>query len=95
MRTIELAYRIEPGAHMAEDENGNPTECYATVKLQNCRDDATAEEIEKAHIEMMSKGFVGIAPQYITPVSIEEYLRETGEDEDDEDEDDWDEEDGE
>ena len=23
MRTIELAYRIEPGAHMAVDENGN------------------------------------------------------------------------
>ena len=40
MRTIELAYRIEPGAHMAEDENGNPAECYATVKMQNCRDDA-------------------------------------------------------
>ena len=55
MRTIELAYRIEPGAHMAEDENGNPEECYVKVKMQNCRDDATAEEIEKAHIEMMSK----------------------------------------
>ena len=54
-----------------------------TIEMQNCRDDATAEEIEKAHIEMMSKGFVGIDPQYITPVSMEEYLRETDEDEGD------------
>ena len=83
MRTIELAYRIEPGAHMAEDENGNPAECYATVKLQNCRDDATAEEIEKAQIEMMSKGFFGIDPQYITPILMEEYNQEMGEDEGD------------
>lgn len=58
-------------------------ECYATVKLQNCRDDATAEEIEKAHIEMMSKGFVGIDQQYITPISMEEYNQEMGEDEGD------------
>ena len=41
---------------MAEDENGNPAECYATVKLQNCRDDATAEEIEKAHDEEDMEG---------------------------------------
>ena len=83
MRTIEIAYRIDPGAHMAEDENGNPTECYIKVKMQNCRDDATAEEIEKAHIEMMSKGFVGIDPQHITPISMEEYNQEMGEDEED------------
>ena len=78
MRNLEFAYRIESGAHMAEDENGNPTECYAKLVIENCRDDVTDEEIEKVHMDG-KKYLSNIDPKYITLVDIEEYDRECNE----------------
>ena len=70
MRTIELAYRIEPGAHMAVDENGNGTEAYFKIDMGQCRDNVTDKQIERLHKELANKELFGIEPQYITPITI-------------------------
>ena len=60
---------------MAEDENGNPTVCYAKITVENCRDDVTAEAIEKARAAG-KKCLHPIDQKYITIVDIDEYNRE-------------------
>lgn len=89
MRTIELAYRIEPGAHMAVDENGNGAEAYFKIKMGECRDNVTDEQIERIHKELANKELFGIEPQYITPITMAEY-DENNEDDDGDWDDDWD-----
>lgn len=90
MRTVELAYRIEPGAHMAVDENGNGAEAYFKIKLDGVGDNVTDEQIEKIHQDMAKTGFLGIDQQYVTPISQAEY-DDNNEDEQNADADgDWD-----
>lgn len=91
MRTVELAYRIEPGAHMAVDENGNGAEAYFKIKLDGVGDNVTEEQIEKTHQDMANKDFFGIDSQYVTPISLAEYdeIMEEDDGDWDDDEDDF------
>lgn len=74
---MEFAYRIEKCAKCAYDtETGEPSECYMTIKIDNCRD-LNKEEYDAAHISLRKE--LGIPLEFVTPFSMEEYRKQMDE----------------
>lgn len=71
--TLEFAYRIEPGAHMAEDDKGHGAAAYMKLKIDGFREGIPDEKIRKIHQQLKLSSIIGIDPKYITVISLNEY----------------------
>lgn len=83
---IRFCYRISADAQMAFDtETGNPTDTFLQVKLGEVKNPPA--DYDKAHKSMGEKiaNEYGMDPEWVTPISTEEYDRETESGEDEED----------
>lgn len=81
-QTLEFAYRIEAGARMARNtETGEICEAYMSIKHYDCRDDVTQVEYDEAHKAYINglSDTLNISTEFITPISLDEYYKETGE----------------
>lgn len=81
-KDITFFYRIAKEAGWAEDENGNPAACYLkigfTLKKPMSNEQAETERI-KAEVLKGAAHLLGVDIAFLTVVSEEEYLAETGE----------------
>lgn len=79
-------YRIEKEAGFGKDENGNPCEVYMQLTLGECNTKTREAEKEKqAHVDSVP-GIADILctkPEYITPITLEEYAKNMDEGEGD------------
>jgi hypothetical protein len=83
---LYFCYRIEKEAGLGDDENGNPCEVYAQIELGECNTENRDYELEKrTHIEgiQVIADMFGVKPEYIIPISQEEYDANNGENEED------------
>lgn len=77
-----LCYRLEKEVGLGEDEFGNPTETYSCIKVGV----NTYELDNKAYKEMqeafrkITASQMGVDEKYITPITLNEYLDNTEED---------------
>ena len=80
---IRLCYRVEKEAGWGEDENGNPSEVYSCVKA-DCKiynvPKNEYKKLVKAGKRITAKIF-NIDEKFITPITLNEYLDNTEEDE--------------
>ncbi|WII39685.1 hypothetical protein [Paenibacillus thiaminolyticus] len=79
MFDLRFCYRISEKAKMAHDEYGNPAECFAQIKLNDCKN--PPEDYDAAHKKMgvsLAKE-IGISPEWVIPISEEEYDAEMDE----------------
>lgn len=81
-KKIELFYKISKEAGMAEDDDGNPIECYMRLKFTLRRpmnEKEIEEEKEKIQEDAMKSAaeFLGIDVSLIKIVTEEEYISET------------------
>lgn len=80
---IRLCYRVEKEAGWGEDEYGNPTEVYSCIKMDcktyNIPKDEYKELI-KVGKRLTARSF-NIDENLITPITLNEYLDNTEEDE--------------
>lgn len=77
-KIMEFAYRIGKEANLAYDtETGEPTECYTKIRIDGCRENITEEEYKESHRALIKE--LEIPLKFITPISLEEYERETSE----------------
>lgn len=81
---IRLCYRLEKEAGFSEDEFGNPEAVYVCCKI-----DVKRDPIPRKTYKELVKGFrnfianqQGIDKNYITPITLNEYLNKTEEEED-------------
>lgn len=78
MPSFDFAYRIEKGARMAYDtETKEPAEAYLKVKLTFGPGDVTKADVEQYHKDVSKS--LGLDPKFLTPISLAEYIEETGE----------------
>lgn len=79
---VRLCYRVEKEAGWGEDENGDPTEVYSCIKV-DCKTYTIPKEQYKSLVEagkkITSKSF-NIDEKWITPITLNEYLDNTEED---------------
>lgn len=76
MKTFYFAYRIEKEAGMAINiATGEATESYMKVKLDVGQDDVSEDTCEKYHKDLCRS--LGIDPQFLTQISMDQYLKET------------------
>ena len=82
---LYFCYRIEKEAGLGEDENGKPCEIYTRITLGKCNTESRDSELEKrTHIDgvRIIADMFNVNPQYIIPVSQEEYDANNDDDED-------------
>lgn len=81
---IRLCYKVEKEAGWGEDEQGNPTEVYSCVKL-SCKTynvpKKQYQELVKAGKKLTARSF-NIDESLVTPITLNEYLDNTEDDED-------------
>ena len=81
---IRLCFKIDEKAGFAEDENGNPGEAYVCTLLKNAKTyNIPSDEYKAAH-EGMKKVIaeqMGCDIGFITPITLNEYLDETEDEE--------------
>ena len=75
-----FCYRIEKDAKLTEDERGNATELYLARKLKDKTGNVfmvEKDKFEKEHNFSISgvADFLGIDPQHVTPIPLEEYKK--------------------
>lgn len=79
---IRLCYRVEKEAGWGEDEFGNPTEVYSCVKV-NCKTYNFPKNQYKELVEVgkkMTARSFNIDEKFIIPITLNEYLDNTEED---------------
>jgi hypothetical protein len=75
-------YRIEKEAEFGADKNGNPCEVYLQIKLGKCNTETRDADMEKqAQIDGIPElaDMLGTKPEYITPITPEEYAENADE----------------
>lgn len=80
---IRLCYRVEKEAGWGEDGNGNPTEVYSCIKM-DCKTYNIPKDEYQELIKIGSKltaGSFNIDEKLITPITLNEYLDNTEEEE--------------
>ena len=81
---IRLCYRVEKEAGWGEDEDGDPTEVYSCIKI-DCKTYNVPKnqykELVEAGKKITARSF-NIDEKLITPITLNEYLDNTEEDED-------------
>lgn len=79
----EFHYRLEKELEVGIDEEGNPSEAYAQFSFESPLD-LSAEKLKEIH-EGLGKRQIAMGDeeymQYVTPITKEEYDRETAEEE--------------
>lgn len=58
---------------MARDKDGNAVETYLKIRLFECKNDATDEELERIHQNFAKEDYFCIDSQFVTPISLDEY----------------------
>lgn len=86
MKKINFYYEISADANMAQDELGNPCECYCAVGLEvELDEDAYIEHLETYEeratdfAEDLAEKF-GVPASYLKPISEKEYIENTQDD---------------
>lgn len=70
-------YRIEKEAGLGVDENGNPCEVYMRFKLGECNTETrNLEQERQTHTDIIPSlaDMIGTKPEYIVPITLEEYV---------------------
>ncbi|KJB88593.1 hypothetical protein AZ66_06490 [Paenibacillus sp. E194] len=84
---LRFCFKISAEAEMASDEDGDSAECYTQIKLGNCRKaPETQDDYDAIHKKLacnLAKQ-IGLDPEWITPISEEEYDAETESDDEEE-----------
>lgn len=77
---VTYYFRVEKEAGWAEDEAGNPAECYLSWKcgVGEALDEAGEAARQRSVKELVSHTFK-IAPEHLTPISEQEYRMNTEE----------------
>lgn len=84
-QSIDFFYRVAKEAELAEDENGNPSECYLKIGF-NLKDPVSTEEAEVKRERTREDALKNVAEllnidaSLLNIVTEEEYLAETEED---------------
>ena len=82
---LEFHYRIEKGAKLGTNQNGDYCETYACITLGECETEQRSPEKEKEAHEVQVVNLLAselcINPKYIVPVTKEEYEADADEDE--------------
>ena len=80
-KNLRFCFRVDKSVGLAEDEFGNPAECYVCLKAKNVETYTVERELYKT----MQEGFRKMAAdqlkcdeKLLTPVTLNEYLDETG-----------------
>lgn len=79
---IRLCYRLEKELEVAEDENGNPTECYICCKVEVEKEPVPRKEYQALVNEfkqVVAKEY-NADEKYVTPITLNDYLNNTEED---------------
>jgi hypothetical protein len=79
---LRFCFRLKAEARMAEDQDGNPAECFSEVKIEGCK--KSPADYDKMH-EALRNGLASdlkINPDYVVPISPEEYDSDMIEDDD-------------
>lgn len=83
MANLRLCFKVDKSVGLAEDENGEKSEAYICVKAN-----VKTYELEKEKYKLLQEGFrkitanqLGIEIDKLTPITINEYLDKTEEDE--------------
>ena len=81
IKNLRFCFRVDKSVGLAEDEFGNPGEAYICLKTKNVK----TYEVERNTYKMMQDGFRKMAAEQLqcdesllTPVTLNEYLDETG-----------------
>jgi hypothetical protein len=70
---IRFCFRLTPEVGMAHDKDGNPAECFSEVKIKGVK--KSLADYEKMHNAIRGglAGELKTKPEYVIPISIEEY----------------------
>ncbi|GAV13250.1 hypothetical protein [Paenibacillus sp. NAIST15-1] len=83
---LRFCFLIKPEAEMAHDEYGDSAECYTQIKLGNCKKaPETQDDYDAIHKKLAGNlaKQIGLDPEWVVPISEEEYDAEIeGEEED-------------
>lgn len=84
-KNLRLCFKIDKSVGMAEDEEGNKAEAFVQAKAKNVK----RYEIPREQYTKLQEGFrkmlaaqIGCDISLLTPITLNEYLDETEEDED-------------
>lgn len=82
IKNIRFCYEISEEAEMAQDELGNPAKAYMCVKVP-IEKELTEEEYKITHgaLKKVTASQIDFCEDLITPISLDEYLDNTEDDE--------------
>lgn len=78
---IRLCYRLEKEVGMAEDKQGNPSECYVCCQVDVKKDPMPRKQYKElldAFRKLIAKQHA-VDENYITPITLNDYLNHTEE----------------
>lgn len=80
-KNLRFCFRVDKSVGLAEDEFGNPSDCYICLKAKNVR----TYEVERKKYKTLQETFRKMAAEQLqcnesllTPITLNEYLDETG-----------------
>jgi hypothetical protein len=77
---IKFCYHISKDANMAQDDAGNPADCFSQFELSGGEGTLDAEKYKEVHAGLALNFFAreaDIDPKHLKPISISEYNRYT------------------